>query len=207
MKAIATLLLLSIGLCNAQSIISDLSIRWMGELQDIGATSQLTIDNLTTVYTTDGTNHQVTDQDGITFIWNRLHQQGNGQWQRELIDTAFQIQPSQHTDVLCYGIFMLECIAIDNITGRMWGCSGPCKVIYNIENQPQCPELITAVEDSYLSDSMWLQWSQKIMFASADLHVAGAHEIPGWTPGDLDTDGSVGVADLLLFTGSYGQQY
>jgi hypothetical protein len=189
------LLLLTTFQLNAQIIGIDFN--WNGQLQDISEVSDIPIANLSRVFMSDSTWHEATEADSITWVWSRMTKITNGFWQREVLDTAFQITPSQYIDQLCSGVFVLEVQAITS-DGRKWSCQGPCRILWNA-SVPTCPQIMPF---SFYSDNTWLNQDQAARTWGVYSYYVGKNWIG--EVGDLDNDGQVNVIDLLLFNGRYG---
>jgi hypothetical protein len=199
MKRLTTLMILFCAVASvAQSItIAGIDFHWNGQLQDISEVSDIPIANLSRVFMSDSTYHDATPQDSITWVWSRMVKVENGIWQRQLLDTAFQITPAQHLEALCSGVFVLEVQAIAP-DGRAWSCQGPCRVLFNADIDP-CPQLMPF---SFYTDNQWLNQDQNNRTWGVYHYYLGKNFIGEL--GDLDNNGSVDVMDLLLFNGRYG---
>lgn len=194
MKTTLLFLLLS---TNLHSQIIGIDFHWNGQLQDISEVSDIPIANLSRVFMADSTYHDATENDSITWVWSRMHKLSNGFWQREVLDTAFQITPSNFINQLCSGVFVLEVQAIA-LDGRKWSCQGPCRILWNA-TVPTCPQIMPF---SFYTDNTWLNQDQSARIWGVYHYYIGKNYIG--EVGDLDNNGQVNVVDLLLFNGRYG---
>ena len=194
MKLTTTLLLLWTT-CTAQTI-EGIHLNWFGLLQDISDQSNLKIDNTSVIFMSDGTSHEATEADSITWVWSRMHKTDTG-WQRDVLDTAFRIQPSLFIPQLCDGVFVIE-VEATAPDGRVWRCQGPCRIIWNID-VPDCPDLLPF---TFYSENTWVTQDQNRRTFTSHLWYVGQDSVGEL--GDLNGDGQVNAADLLLFISKYG---
>lgn len=201
MKTLTTLFVLLIALSPRCQQIEGVHLNWMGLLQDISDQSNLAFDNTSMVYFSDSTFREVEPTDPFTWVWNLKKPTGvPGHFETIHLDTAFQIKPADHIDVLCHGVFIfeVECIHDD---GRAWRCQGPARVIWSIDVEPcdQLPGLTFSwfdEEDYVTADQLIRAFTSPLWYVTKD-YVGKI--------GDMDSDGDVDVSDLLLFFGVYGQ--
>lgn len=185
---------------DSSARIVGISMNWFGQLQDIGPESNLKISNTSIIVMSDSTTHEASPEDPLTWIWNRrLLTDAVGHYETVVLDTAFDITASEHIDVLCHGVFIIELIAIHD-DGRVWATQGPCRIIWNV-NVPPCDQ-IPGLIFSWFDEDDYLNADQLTRTFTSALWYEGKDYIGEL--GDLDNDGDVDMMDLLLFLGKYG---
>lgn len=172
--------------------------RWNNYLQDITDSSNLAFDNVSILSTDDGTVRQVTPEDNLSWEWALVNNDGT----KVVLTTAFQMIPSQHKLELCNGIFRLRCTVTDPVSGFVWSRTEPTHLIYTDSEINACPVIFVPIAG--YTPTKWMQDAGKLMSFGAGSSYPGQYLVGGKT-GDLDNNGTVNTADLLLLLSKFGK--
>jgi hypothetical protein len=177
-------------------MIFDIAIHFNNWLQDYGSQ----FDNLCRVQFVGDTVYQAASEDmPIAWEWSLMKRDSSGAWVRQPIATSFNLTVSDVSSLLCNGVFMLSLRATDTESGRMWEKAYPVFLQHNLVSGT-CPSLMPY--PASLSAEQYVQ--QAYLHGWAAPHIRGSHFIGGKV-GDLDDNGVVNTADLLIFTTKIGQ--
>lgn len=133
-----------------------------------------------------------------TYEWSTIKRDAAGAWYRSVISPAQHLVIADVAEYLSNGVMLIELRATDPDSGRMWAKTMPSYFAHQ-HIQSVAPDLMPY--PNFLTGIQWVQ--QAATEAWATPHVKGAHFIGGKV-GDLDNNGVVNTADLLLFTGKFG---
>jgi len=171
--------------------------RWSNQLQDVTPDSNLAFDNFTTIYFNDGTSRQVTPIDNLSWEWSVVASDGS----KTVLTNAFEVIADQHKLKLCNGIFRLRCQVSDPVTGFVWARTEPTEVLFTDSEVNLCPVLFAPVAG--YTPSKWRLNQGQLMSFGAGSYYHGQYLVGGKV-GDLDNNGVVNVADLLILTSKFG---
>lgn len=191
-----------ISVTASAQTITDIDIKVVAEIQDIGPGSNIPFSNTSRIFMSDSTAHDATEADSIVWRWYRHIKMGNT-WERVLLDTTFNFYPGDHIPEMCSGIQMFELEAV--VSGTHWSEIFPAKCIFNSDDAAECPAIISpfTIGSFTWNDQAYFNSHWPTMLLAGEAHVPGADRITGLA--DLNGDGHVNVIDLLLFTSQYGQ--
>lgn len=143
----------------------------------------------------------VTDEIGSLeplYEWSRITRDSMGAWYRTVIATTKHLIIADVAQHLANGIILIDLRETCPQSGRMWGRTMPTYCSHQLV-KAIAPELMP-----YPADFTAFQWMQQAARDSwAIPHIKGSHFIGGKV-GDLDNNGVVNTADLLIFTGKFG---
>lgn len=199
----AWILLATLVSVNGCSQVVDVDVQFSADIQDIFPGSSLAWVNLSYIYTSETEAHQVTDSDSVTWIWHRWQRTDGNAWERVTLDTILHLVPAEHMDELCSGVMLIELEG--TFQGVHWSVISPAKVIFNDDESPSCPQLVTpfSIGSFTWNDELFLQESQRVLTLSGSAHIPGMDRRTGIA--DMNGDGAVNIQDLLLFTSKFGQ--
>jgi hypothetical protein len=180
------------------------------ELQDIGLSSNLAFDNISTIHYDNGNvvelNPYEDAPEGLAFEWARWKKDSTGVLTRHILTNAQNLTPALHYTELCDTLFLIELKVTDTVTWKTWNRLCPVKIIWN--NVPVAPyePFMTPFSVGQLvwNDMEWHKCASRVMLFGKDGSPSGEF-FGGGKIGDLDYNGAINTADLLLLTSKFGK--
>jgi len=177
-------------------MVTDVKIQFQNYLQDMGSK----FDNASLIYYDNGTMQQADSAMNIEWQWCVIMPNDSGQWVKTVIDTTFNLKIAPNADQLKNGEFLMELRARDMVTGKTWAKVIPAFLQH---------ELVTGEYPNYMPDPQLMdaityrEWCYQVLALGP--HIPGSHFI-ALKPGDMNGDGVVNIADLIIFNSKFGNQ-
>ncbi len=182
--------------------MKDIRISFNNYLQDIGPTSNLKYTNECLVKTEAGETIQAIITDPIKWTWNRLVQNSDGEWGRVFLSNAFSLKPSDVWINLCNGVFILELVAFDEVSGKEYSNYLATYCLFNFPEAEAlpCPNIMPYPQ--YLSAEDWVALGLSSTWQTP--WVTGM-DLKKGKVGDMNGDGINNITDVLLFLSTQGK--